>query len=1270
MFHGRSRAVPPSPLTLNRRARISGHLARVMAATLAIGLLGSGMVAAPAGAVGNLPPVIGGLDGDSDTSTVATALVDVTPVNDAPTLSATGLVPTFTEGGSAVALFSGTAISTVESGQSIGELKLTVAGLADGADEKLIVSGATFNLNDGAAGVIGGGSVVSYSVSVGGTTATVTLTGTFTPAQAQALVDTIAYRNTSQNPSTHDRTIKLVSISDNGGADTTVLSVAATVHVTPVNDAPTLSGGPSVLPDTDENTASSGMLISVLLADVVYADADGPASGIAVTASSGNGIWQYSTEGNAWVDMGSSLTDAYALLLSASTQVRYVPDAKDGETASLTFRAWDQTVGASSTNVTRSTANATSHGGSSAFSDATAQARIDVAAVNDAPTDIGLSNLQVAENTSTASAPTIGTLSTTDVDSGDSFTYGIVGGTDQDVFEISGSSLQFRVGTVLDYETQTSYAVIVRTTDAGSATYDKTFTILLTDVNEAPMVDLGIGDQSAIATLPFTFTVPADAFADPDAATTLIYTATLANGDPLPGWLDFDGTTFSGTPSLGDAGPLAVRVTASDGVFSVSDDFTLTVSIAPAVSGIVRADVSALTNAGMVKFTVTFSEAVTGVSQGDFTPTATSGSVAGNVATVATADNITYTVTVQNVTGDGTLRLDLNASGTGIQNGQGLDIIGGYTGGETYTIDQTPPVVSAPVLEAASDSGASHSDGITIVTALTLTGTAEADSNVHLYDSNGITVLGTTVADSNGNWSITSSALAEGNHSLTATATDPAGNTSSASAALVVTIDVTPPSAPTLSGTRVRSSAGQDAIVGNLAATDANGTPEFALVSGAGDSDNTLFAIVHGELTMVDPAAAGVGPRSVRVAATDLAGNSADRAFSIDVVANQPPIVSGVPTGRQWVTAGVAAELSDPVVSDGDDDTLIIVLTPTNGRIGGLAEGTFNGAVVAVTDGVWTLTGAADKITALLAELTFTAGAAGTASVTLAVDDGYVDAPSTTAYLLQVAPSQVITVQPTDALDIVPGGSAQFAVEVTDRSVIESVHWEVATSSASPESDADWQAVDGGDGYSLTVPVIVGSSAWYRAVLTGRDGVVTPSTPAHLTVWDVTVEVGADDEELAARFPNAADLQDLAPKVDLTKLPGAVSFTLPWSGQDSAVTVFSYSTPTYLDTFPVADSSVKLSDLSLSAGEHYLALVGVDSKKVTVLHYDTAADTDGTATPSASGSPSSAPTTSAGGELPMTGLSSWLLIVAAALTLLGGAMISVRVALSRRGRPS
>ena len=97
-------------------------------------------------------------------------------------------------------------------------------------------------------------------------------------------------------------------------------------------------------------------------------------------------------------------------------------------------------------------------------------------------------------------------------------------------------------------------------------------------------------------------------------------------------------------------------------------------------------------------------------------------------------------------------------------------------------------------------------DHITNDNTLTLTGTAEANSTVKVYD--GATLLGSAVTNSSGAWTYTTAALSDGAHNLTATATDAAGNTSAASAALAVTIDTTAPVAPSIASFSTDSGSG------------------------------------------------------------------------------------------------------------------------------------------------------------------------------------------------------------------------------------------------------------------------------------------------------------------------------------------------------------------------------------------------------------------------------------------------------------------------------
>jgi hypothetical protein len=112
----------------------------------------------------------------------------------------------------------------------------------------------------------------------------------------------------------------------------------------------------------------------------------------------------------------------------------------------------------------------------------------------------------------------------------------------------------------------------------------------------------------------------------------------------------------------------------------------------------------------------------------------------------------------------------------------------------SVTIDTTAPV--APAIASFSTDSGVVGDGITNDNTLTLAGTAEANSTVKVYD--GATLLGSATANGSGAWSYTTAALSNGAHSLTATASDAAGNTGVASSALAVTVDTVAPNVPVI----------------------------------------------------------------------------------------------------------------------------------------------------------------------------------------------------------------------------------------------------------------------------------------------------------------------------------------------------------------------------------------------------------------------------------------------------------------------------------------
>src|SRR6266568_2096078 len=116
-------------------------------------------------------------------------------------------------------------------------------------------------------------------------------------------------------------------------------------------------------------------------------------------------------------------------------------------------------------------------------------------------------------------------------------------------------------------------------------------------------------------------------------------------------------------------------------------------TIAPTVVSINTAGANP-TNGATVRFTVTFDGSVSGVDSSDFTVTTSGGVTGTSVGTVTPTGASQYTVAVNTGSGDGTIRLDLNSSGTGIADTAGNAITTGFTGGQTNTIDKTPPVLN------------------------------------------------------------------------------------------------------------------------------------------------------------------------------------------------------------------------------------------------------------------------------------------------------------------------------------------------------------------------------------------------------------------------------------------------------------------------------------------------------------------------------------------------------------------------------------------------
>ncbi len=201
---------------------------------------------------------------------------------------------------------------------------------------------------------------------------------------------------------------------------------------------------------------------------------------------------------------------------------------------------------------------------------------------NQAPTDFDLSVATVIEGATDGTL--VGTLSgVINPDAGDTHGFTLLddaGGR----FVLVGDELRVADGTLLDFEASASHDVTVRVTDSGDPAldFDKTFALTIDDVNDAPDVVSPIGDATAITDTAFSHAVAAS-FADDDTTNgdSMTYSATLAGGGALPGWLAIDPDTgvLTGTPTAADSGIIDVTVTATDAFGPASASGTFQISV-------------------------------------------------------------------------------------------------------------------------------------------------------------------------------------------------------------------------------------------------------------------------------------------------------------------------------------------------------------------------------------------------------------------------------------------------------------------------------------------------------------------------------------------------------------------------------------------------------------------------------------------------------------------------------------------------------------------
>ena len=204
---------------------------------------------------------------------------------------------------------------------------------------------------------------------------------------------------------------------------------------------------------------------------------------------------------------------------------------------------------------------------------------IDYRGIDQDPVDILSSSSTFDENI--ASGSVVATLSTSDPDQGDTFTYSLVAGdgdTDNSTFNIKNDQLKIKDSP--DFETKSSYSIRLLTQDSGGLTLEKSFTLTVNDVNEAPSA-LTVSESEFDENIAGGVAVASLGSADVDAGDTHTYLMVDGEGDADNSAFTIDENQLKiiGSPDFETKSSYSIRLQTKDsGELTFEKVFTLIVN--------------------------------------------------------------------------------------------------------------------------------------------------------------------------------------------------------------------------------------------------------------------------------------------------------------------------------------------------------------------------------------------------------------------------------------------------------------------------------------------------------------------------------------------------------------------------------------------------------------------------------------------------------------------------------------------------------------------
>ena len=831
--------------------------------------------------------------------------------------------------------------------------------------------------------------------------------------------------------------------------------------------------------------------------------------------------------------------------------------------------------------------------------------RVTVTNPNNTPTDIELDNVTV--NQSGGTDAVVGELSSTDADVGNTHTYSLAAGTgdtNNASFNISGSSLRANNAAAL---AAGPYSVRIRTTDNAAATYEEAFAITVVDNIPSAVVSVTLngtpvaGDSSVTYAVTFD-TVTSNISTDDFLITTVSGSAT--------------GTVSNVSASSGTSVNVTVSGISGTGVMRLDVKANTNLTDAAGNGGGTNGYVAAFTGGATHTVDRVAPNAPSapdldagsdsGSSQTDditnvTTPTLTGTAEVGSTVTLYDTDGTTVLDSATATGGSWSITSPVLSEGSHTLRAKAVDAAGNesvLSSGLTVTIDTTLPAAPAvPALDSGSDTGSSNSDNLTNATSLTFTGTAEAGSTVAL-SSNVDGALGTETASA-GSWSLTTSDVTtSGSHTITAIATDVAGNSSAASSGLAIVLDKTTPivTATAPDGGAVSTDTSVDFTVNFSESVSNISTDDFALgITGSVDGTiSSVSASSGSSVTVTVSGISGNGTAKLNLNAStdivDAAGNASPSAYSSGSTHTVAiPVAPDAPT-IGTATAG-DGQVSVTFTAPGDDGGSAITTYTATANSG--AFGTCAGPAACTATVTGLTNGTAYTFTVTATNAKGTSVASGASNSATPKGSQTISFPNPGPQNFGTAPDLSSTASATSALTVSFSSVTAGVCTITNAGELTFVTAGSCTINADQAGDTIWNAATT---VPQTFPVnAIVPTAPTIGTATAGDGeaIVTFTAPdnpggAPVTSYTVTSNPGNFTETGAASPITVSGLSNGVAYTFTVTATNASSLISPASVASNSITPASPQTITFADPGTQNFGTTPTLTASSSAGGGYV----------------------------------------------------------------------------------